>query len=191
MSLELIVGPMFSGKSTELIRRVKRLQTIGKSLAIYNSVNDDRYGIDGIYTHDMKSVHCIATDTLMSQLNTETFENAEYIFIDEAQFFKDLFNFVRDIVETRGKHVIVIGLNGDSNRWPFGQINDLVPYCDDIIMLKALCSQCKDGTPAIFSKRISENSGQICVGSVDIYIATCRKCYLKQSGSPDGLIKAT
>ena len=93
MSLELIVGPMFSGKSTELIRRVQRLQTIGKSLAIYNSVNDDRYGIDGVYTHDMKSVQCITTDTLMSQLHTSAFKNADYIFIDEAQFFKDLFNF--------------------------------------------------------------------------------------------------
>ena len=163
MSLELIVGPMFSGKSTELIRRVQRLQTIGKSLAVYNSVNDDRYGLDGIYTHDMKTVQCITTDTLMSQLHTSTFETADYIFIDEAQFFKDLFNFVRDIVDKHGKHVIVIGLNGDSNRIPFGQINDLLPYCDDITMLKALCSKCKDGTPGIFSKRISENSGQICV----------------------------
>ena len=179
MSLELIVGPMFSGKSTELIRRVQRLQTIGKSLAVYNSVNDDRYGIDGVYTHDMKSVQCITTDTLMSQLHTPIFENADYIFIDEAQFFKDLFNFVRDIVDKHGKHVIVIGLNGDSDRRPFGQINDLLPYCDDITMLKALCSQCKDGTPGIFSKRIVENSGQICVGSIETYMATCRKCFLE------------
>ena len=178
MSLELIVGPMFSGKSTELIRRVQRLQTIGKSLAIYNSVNDDRYGIDGVYTHDMKTVQCITTDTLMSQLRTTTIENADYIFIDEAQFFKDLFNFVRDIVDKHGKHVIVIGLNGDSNRIPFGQINDLLPYCDDITMLKALCSKCKDGTPGIFSKRIVENSGQISVGSIETYMATCRKCFL-------------
>ena len=144
MSLELIVGPMFSGKSTELIRRVQRLQTIGKSLAVYNSVNDDRYGLDGIYTHDMKTVQCITTDTLMSQLHTSTFETADYIFIDEAQFFKDLFNFVRDIVDKQ-----------------------------------ALCSKCKDGTPGIFSKRISENSGQICVGSIDTYMATCRKCFLE------------
>ena len=81
-------------------------------------------------------------------------------------------------IDAADKHVIVIGLNGDSNRIPFGQINDLLPYCDDITMLKALCSKCKDGTPGIFSKRIVANSGQICVGSIETYMATCRKCFL-------------
>lgn len=179
MSLELIVGPMFSGKSTELIKRVRRLQTIHKTYIVYNSLNDDRYGLEGIYTHDMNSVPCVSVNNLMGQVNTEGFREAEYILIDEAQFFKDLFNFVKDIVDIHGKHVIVIGLNGDSRRMPFGQINDLLPYCDNITMLSALCSQCKDGTLGIFSKRISENSGQICVGTIDKYSSVCRKCYIR------------
>ena len=91
MSLELIVGPMFSGKSTELIKRVRRLQTIHKTYIVYNSLNDDRYGLDGIYTHDMNSVPCVSVNHLMGQINTERFREAEYILIDEAQFFKDLF----------------------------------------------------------------------------------------------------
>ena len=178
MSLELIVGPMFSGKSTELIRRAHRLQTIGTRLVIYTSENDDRYGMEGVYTHDMNSIQSIAVRHLEAQRDTEIYKNATHILIDEAQFFSDLYNFTKDAQDIHGKHLIVSGLNGDSERRPFGQINDLIPHCDDIVMMKSLCSQCKDGTPGIFSKRISENSGQICVGSLDKYMSVCRRCYL-------------
>jgi len=178
MSLELIVGPMFSGKSTELIRRVNRLRTIGKPFVVYNSVNDDRYGLQGVYTHNQESIPSVSVTLLRDQLGSSAFLGAEYIFIEEAQFFKDLYNFVKDACELHGKHVVVIGLNGDSDRMPFGQVNDLMPLADDITMLKSLCSICKDGKPGIFSKRLIENSGQICVGSVDSYVAVCRDCYL-------------
>ena len=178
MSLDLIMGPMFSGKSSELIRRVNRLRTIDHSYIVYNSSDDDRYGVEGVYTHDMKSIQCISVKTLQPEYTTMRFKTSQTIFIDEAQFFKDLFNFVRDAVEIHKKHVVVIGLNGDSQRRPFGQIQDLIPYCDTITMLHALCSQCKDGTPGLFSKRMSENSQQICVGSIDTYQAVCRSCFL-------------
>jgi len=179
MSLEIIMGPMFSGKSSELIRRVNRLTTIGKPYVVYSSLNDNRYGIEGVYTHDMNSIHCVSVQTLRETIQTQEFQDSEYIFIDEAQFFKDLYNYVIDIVDIHKKRVIVIGLNGDSERVPFGQINDLVPHCDKLQLLHALCSRCKDGTPGIFSLRTTENSNQICVGSVDIYQAVCRKCFLQ------------
>ncbi len=178
MSLELIVGCMYSGKTSELIRRVKRLQTIQQTYVIYNSSIDIRYGSSGIYTHDESHIEAKTTNTLLSQLQTEEFKLANTIFIDEGQFFPDLYEFVKLSVETFHKNVIVIGLDGDSDRNNFGQIYQLLPICDNIIKLKALCSLCKDGSLGIFSKKIINSSQTIEVGSVDKYIAVCRRCYL-------------
>ena len=179
MSLELVIGCMYSGKSSELIRRVKRLQTIQQTYIIYNSSIDTRYGNSGIYTHDESHILAKTTNTLIPQLQTEEFKLANTVFIDEGQFFPDLYEFVKLAVETFHKNVIVIGLDGDSDRNNFGDIHKLIPLADDITKLKALCSLCKDGTPGIFSKKIINSSQVIDVGSVDKYIAVCRCCYLK------------
>lgn len=179
MSLELIIGCMYSGKSSELIKRVKRLQTIQNSYIIYNSHFDQRYGSNNVCTHDRINLQCHVSDKLIPQLSTEEFKLANTIFIEEAQFFQDLYEFVKISVETFNKHVIVIGLDGDSDRQNFGHIHKLIPLADDIIKLKALCLLCKDGTPGIFSKKIVNSDEQILVGSTDKYIAVCRACYLK------------
>ena len=142
MSLELIVGCMYSGKSSELVKRVKRLQTIEQSYLIYNSHFDQRYGSNGVYTHDKIYLQCQISDNLVPQLSTEEFKVAHTIFIEEAQFFTDLYEFVKLSVEQHDKHVVVIGLDGDSDRQNFGQIHKLVPLADDITKLKALCSIC-------------------------------------------------
>lgn len=179
MSLELIVGCMYSGKSSEIIRRVKRLETINQSYIIYNSNIDIRYGTQGIYTHDKLHVNAILVNLLIPQIHTDSFSNTKTIIIDEGQFFIDLYEFVKLAVEIYHKEVIVIGLDGDSDRKNFGQIHELIPLADDIIKLKALCSLCKDGTLGIFSKKIINSSQVIDVGSNDKYIAVCRRCYLK------------
>jgi len=183
MSLELILGCMYSGKSSELIRRVHRLETIHQPYVIYNSIADTRYGSSGIYTHNQTHVPCILTDSLLSQVDTSVFLGVHTIFIEEAQFFQDLYEFVRIAVETHHKHVVVIGLDGDSNRDNFGHLHRLIPLADDITKLKALCSICKDGTPGIFSKKIIHSSKsvnkQVDIGSTDKYMAVCRTCYLK------------
>jgi thymidine kinase len=179
MSLELIVGCMYSGKSSELMRRVHRLQSIDKPYIIYNSSLDTRYGSTGVYTHNQSHLPSVDTDKLVEQLESNLFQQAETIFIDEAQFFPDLYEFVKVVVDQYNKHVIVIGLDGDSDRNNFGDIHRLLPLCDDIIKLKALCSVCKDGTLGIFSKKIVNSSQVVDVGSVDKYIAVCRACYMK------------
>ena len=183
MSLELIIGCMYSGKSSELVKRVTRLQTIQQSYLIYNSVIDTRYGTSGIYTHNKNHIPCSVTDSLLSQVNTESFKTSHTIFIDEAQFFSDLYEFVVEAVERHHKHVVVIGLDGDSDRQNFGQIHTLLPLADDITKLKALCLKCSDGTPGIFSKKVidsthsTHSTNQVDIGSTDKYIAVCRKCY--------------
>ena len=177
MSLELIVGPMFSGKSSELVRRTYRIQSIQKQYIIFNSILDNRYGSTGIFTHNNGHLPCYVIDNLMSQIDNAIYNAADTVFIDEAQFFGDLYEFVKIAVEEHHKNVVVIGLDGDSNRENFGQIHELLPLCDDIVKLKALCSECKDGTPGIFSKKLSNSSTKIEVGS-SCYRAVCRKCYL-------------
>ena len=179
MSLELIIGCMYSGKSSELIRRVKRLQTINQPYIIYNSHHDQRYGNSGVYTHNNTHIPSHMIDNLVEQLETHQFKVSTTIFIDEAQFFPDLHEFVKVAVEEHNKHVIVIGLDGDSDRQNFGQIHNLIPLADDILKLKALCSLCNDGTSGIFSKKIIDSDNRVDIGSTDKYIAVCRSCYLK------------
>ena len=107
------------------------------------------------------------------------YTQSDFILIEEAQFFEDLEPFVLKAVDQDKKHLIVIGLDGDSNRNNFGSIHKLLPICDTITKLKALCYQCKDGTEGIFSKRLTQEKKQTCIGTGDKYMAVCRECYLK------------
>ena len=174
MSLKLILGCMYSGKTTEILRIVNSLKHIDEVPLIIKPIIDDRYSKDKISTHNKQEYDCLPVNNLYEVKNITN----NYIIIEEAQFFKDLLLFVIDHVEIKKKNVIVVGLDGDSNRENFGDIHKLIPLCDDIIKLKAYCSICKDGTLGIFSKRISEKKDKILVGSDRDYIAVCRKCYL-------------
>jgi thymidine kinase len=168
--LELIIGGMFSGKSSELIRRLKRYKAIDKKVLVINSSKDTRCGDNLIQTHDKVVFDCVKTNDLSSV----SFDDFDIIGIDEAQFFSGLVHFVYEALNN-DKHVIVAGLDGDSSQRPFGEILNLIPLCDDVHKLKALCMECKDGTLAPFSKRIPGNSSdQELIGSNDIYKAVCR-----------------
>lgn len=171
--LKLVMGPMFSGKTTELIQTFKKYSYINKTVVVLNYIEDTRYHSSLLSTHDKQMIPCILTKTL-SEMWTNL-HDVDVILINEGQFFTDLFEVVIDMVEA-GKIVYVYGLDGDSTRAPFGQILHLIPYADDYIKLKALCAVCKDGTPAIFSHRISDESEQIVIGS-DNYMPLCRKCF--------------
>ena len=174
MSLKLILGCMYSGKTTEILRIVNSLKHINETPLIIKPIIDDRYSKDKISTHNKQEYDCLSVNNLYEVKNITN----NYIIIEEAQFFKDLLLFVIDHVEIKRKNVIVVGLDGDSNRENFGDIHKLIPLCDDIVKLKAYCSICRNGVRAIFSKRISEKKDKILVGSDGDYIAVCRKCYL-------------
>ena len=176
MSLKLILGCMYSGKTTEILRIVNSLKHIDEIPIIIKPKIDDRYSTDKISTHNSEKYDCITLNNLNEFKNPVS---NNYIIIEEAQFFKDLLLFVIDQVELRKKNLIVVGLDGDSDRENFGEIHKLLPLCDDIVKLKAYCSLCKNGTPGIFSKRLSNKKDKILVGSEGDYIAVCRKCYLK------------
>jgi len=177
-TLELIIGPMFSGKSSELIRKIRILKVINSSFIIIKPIIDDRYDKNQIVTHNKETEACIIIDDLKS-INDSQINDYHTIFIDEGQFLKNLKNVVLYWVEKLNKNVIISGLDGDFQRKPIGEILDLIPYADKYEKLSALCTKCNDGTLAIFSHRLSNNNcNQVLIGSNDLYEPLCRKHYL-------------
>lgn len=186
MSLELIIGGMYSGKSTELIRRVRCLSAIGKHVLVVNSVLDDRYNdMDVCTTHYGDKTQAIKLRKLTNLTSRMLIKGADgvtlpdVVAVDEAQFFPDLFEAVCTMVDSLQVSVMVAGLVGDFKRNHFGEIHRLLPLADDVHMCRAYCHGCCDGTKASFTKRLYGGDGQVEVGSTNKYIAVCRKCYLK------------
>lgn len=176
MSLEIILGCMYSGKSTELIRRVRNHQAIKTKVLVVNHLNDNRYSTcDTANTHSGDTIHAMKLSNLQD-IYKHT-DNYSVIAIDEAQFFKGLYDVVVHLVENLGKHVIVAGLSGDYKRRLFGELHLLIPIADKLMLSVAYCSICKDGTSATFTRKIKGGSGVIDVGSTEKYIAVCRKHY--------------
>lgn len=171
---------MFSGKSSELIRRLKRHKAIGENVLVINSNKDTRNASNVLQTHDGVTFECVKTHDLLSLKTHPKFQEAAIIGIDESQFFSHLIEFVKDSLEF-GKKIIVVGLDGDFQQKIFGEILSLVPLADKIDKLHALCMDCKDGTLASFSKRLIPSENQELVGASDIYKAVCRthlkKCH--------------
>ena len=184
--LELILGPMFSGKTTQLIQVYKKYLYIEKKVTTINYYEDTRYDSALLSTHDKIMIPCIQSSTIMKLWNDcenvhyNELREADVILINEGQFFEDLYESVIDMVENHNKIVYICGLDGDFKRNRFGKILELIPYCDKIVKLQSLCSICKNGNPAIFSYRITEESSQIVIGS-DNYIPLCRACYICQN----------
>ena len=176
MSLKIICGCMFSGKTTELININNKLSSIGKKVLNIKSSLDNRYFLDNISNHNMLKIECITLNKL-KDVPSNFYKDNDYIIIDECQFFEDLYEFVIKAIDKDNKNVILIGLNGDSNRNNFGELYKLYPHADDIKLLKAFCSMCNNGIEAIYSKKISDNESIIDIGEKDKYIPVCRKCY--------------
>ena len=183
--LELIIGPMFAGKSTELFRKIDIYRKINKNVLIINHSLNSRYGFtsSSLVTHDKKVIENVMEVSELGQIEDKLIEDSDLIVIDELQFFKDGYENVIKFVEEYKKHVVCAGLDGDFNRKPFGDVLRLIPLCDNIIKLKALCKKCGDGKEALFSKKIivSNRGGQVEVGSNDIYIPVCRNCFLEKN----------
>lgn len=175
-TIDIILGCMFSGKSTELIRRINRFKSIGKTVVCINHKIDIRSPKDVIKTHENDVLPALKTDKLMNIIFYPEFVNAEVVAIDEAQFFDDLLEFVK-YAEKYNKSIIIAGLDGDYQRKPMGQILECIPLCDSVIKLKAYDMIDRDGSSGIFTKRITEDEGQVVVGDKDKYMAVSRKNY--------------
>lgn len=182
MSLELILGPMFAGKTSALQSIVKRHSALGIKCVVYKPVSDTRYGSDTyMCSHDLTKVKAIPVKNLTNHALMEPYLEAKIVVIEEGQFFEDLYDFVLKAVEQDKKIVIVGGLDGDCFRKPFGQILDLIPLADSIIKLTAFCKLCADGTAALFTYRMTESKEIIEVGGEETYMPLCRNHYISYS----------
>lgn len=175
--LTVILGPMFSGKTTELMRYIERYELLGKRVLVVSHASDRRYGAGVISTHSRMSQSCVAAETLQGALGSGAHRTPDLIAIDEGQFFPDLLEVVTRLLERNPRvHVVVSGLNGDFQRKPMGQMLDLIPHAEEVVQLHALCMDCGDGTLADFSKRTDKLSlEQVMVGSGEAYRAVCRR----------------
>jgi thymidine kinase len=182
MSLEILLGPMFAGKSSAILRMVNRYQCLGWKICIITHSSDDRYSAESmLVNHDEMGIPCEKWSSLMNHITDKDFLQAKLVIIDEAQFFPDLKQFVEYAVDHVGKDVLVVGLDGDADRKPFGQILECIPLADKVQKLTAFCKKCGDGTEAIFSYCNQKKSEQVCVGGAEMYTSLCRKHYLMGS----------
>ncbi|GFS30449.1 thymidine kinase [Actinidia rufa] len=143
--IHVIVGPMFSGKTTALLRRIKSEGNSGRNVAMIKSSKDTRYAIDSVVTHDGAKFPCWALPNLLSfkqKFGAEAYDKLDMIGIDEAQFFDDLYDFCCKAVDCDGKTLIVAGLDGDYLRRSFGSVLDIIPLADSITKLTARCELC-------------------------------------------------
>jgi thymidine kinase len=188
--LELFIGPMFSGKTSSILEVYKKCKFCNIPVTIINHTIDIRYHNTMVSTHDQIMAPCLQACELNDIWTKNGYEktgekkdlwahnavrDSDVILINEGQFFHDLYDVVVDMLAHK-KKIYICGLDGDFERKKFGQILDLIPLCDKVTKLTSLCSQCKDGTPGIFSMRLTNEKQQTLVGS-DNYIPVCRKCY--------------
>jgi thymidine kinase len=171
--IELIIGPMGGGKSTELLRRIERY-AIGKNrVALVKPLLDSRSG-DNIRTHDSRTAKALPFKQLCQAVNDVSVVDAYAVGVDEGQFFPDLVEGCEALAH-RGKVVIVAALSGDSDRIGFPSVINLIPRCESVTMLNAVCMHCGDDAP--FTAHAGRKDDKIKVGDIGEYLPLCRECY--------------
>ena len=185
MSLDIVLGPMWAGKSSFIIGKIRRYRAIGWDVLVIANPLDDRYGTQVVSSHDKEQVSALAVSDLTSLRAEPQYTKARLLIIEEAQFYTGLYDFVKEAVERDGKHVVCVGLDGDAKREPFGEVLRLIPLCDNVEKIKSFCAECGDGTPALFTHRIAlqqtQTQAQIHVGAEGTYTPLCRKHFLEKN----------
>jgi thymidine kinase len=174
--IEVICGGMFSGKTEELIRRMKRAQIARQKIQIFKPVIDDRYATDQVASHsDLRIEARIVNNSeeILSLLE----DNTRVVAIDEAQFFNPLIVEICHRMANRGLRVIAAGLDLDYRGQPFGPMPALMATAESVTKMQAICTLC--GNPASRSQRLagSNERAQILVGAGEIYEPRCRRCF--------------
>lgn len=171
--IEVICGPMFSGKTEELIRRLRRAQIARQKVAIFKPKIDDRYSPDHLVSHSdmiLPSTSVGSAGEILEQVG-----NAQVLGIDEAQFFgSELVGICKRLAD-RGRRVIVAGLDQDYRGDPFEPVPQLLAEAEYITKTLAICVKC--GAPANRTQRITPESERVVVGALDHYEARCRACF--------------
>jgi thymidine kinase len=171
--IEVITGCMFSGKTEELIRRLRRAQIAKQKVKIFKPRIDARYSDNSIVSHNEQSLPSILIDDIIEVLKFS--EDAQVIGIDEAQFFNEGIVHICNMLASKGKRVIVAGLDQDYTGKPFEPIPHLLAIAEYITKQLAICVVC--GNPADKTQRKTSESERVIVGAANIYEARCRKCH--------------
>lgn len=171
--IEVITGCMFSGKTEELIRRLRRAQIAKQKVKIFKPKIDSRYSQESIVSHNEQSLPSILIDDIIEILSYAN--DAQVIGIDEAQFFNEGIVHICNLLASKGKRVIVAGLDQDYTGKPFEPIPQLLAIAEYITKQHAICVVC--GNPADKTQRKIAESERVIVGAADIYEARCRKCH--------------
>ncbi len=178
MSLEIVIGPMFSGKSSYALSYIRRQRAIGKKVLVIKPNIDDRYSNEEVLiTHDREQTKCMVWPVI-EILNPAfpSIRNSDCIVLEEAQFFSGLRTFIGYAIQAYKKDILIVGLDGDAQQEPFGEILKCIPWATKVTKLCALCNRCKDGTLAPYTRRIENDQvQQIDVGSSDKYESVCLK----------------
>ena len=172
-SVEVICGSMFSGKTQELIRRLKRLKVAKKKFIVFKPAIDIRYKKNKIVSHNKDSINATVVNNIAEIQNHISDE--EVIAIDEAQFFDETLISLCNDLANKGKRIIICGLDMDYLGVPFGIMPSLMAISDSITKLHAICSDC--GDTANYSYRKSIDQDRIVIGEKDEYKALCRVCF--------------
>jgi thymidine kinase len=173
--IEVVTGSMFSGKTEELIRRIKRSEIAHQKVAMFKPKIDNRYSEKDVVSHDLKAVSSIPLAEAKEIL--EYIDDIEVVGIDEAQFFENDLIEVCNQIANKGKRVIVAALDMDFNGKPFGPIPELLSIAEYVTKVHAICMKC--GNLAHYSHRLSEAQKLVILGEKDIYEPLCRECYNK------------
>ncbi len=171
--IEVITGCMFSGKTEELIRRLKRAQIAKQSVKIFKPKIDNRFSETAIVSHNEQQLPSIMIDEAIEIYSLS--KDAQVIGIDEAQFFSNELVSICNTLANEGKRIIVAGLDQDYKGAPFEPIPQLLSVAEYITKSLAICVEC--GNPADRTQRKTHSSERVIVGASDIYEARCRKCH--------------
>ena len=172
--IEVICGSMFSGKTEELIRRLKRAQFANQKIAIFKPTIDNRYSDVDVVSHDLHSITSTPIDAPVKMLGIA--DDVQVVGIDEAQFFDDSIVEVAQTLANRGVRVIVAGLDTDFLGKPFGPMPSLMAIAEDVQKVHAICVKC--GNLANHSHRLSASTKLVELGEKDVYEPLCRQCYI-------------
>jgi thymidine kinase len=184
--IEVIAGSMFSGKSEELIRRLRRAKIARLKVQVFKPEIDVRYSRDHIVSHsEMRHESRVARTAaeILAQVEPDT----QVVGIDEGQFFDNELVSVANTLAQRGLRVIVAGLDQDYTGKPFEPMPQLLAVAEYITKTHAICVRC--GQPANYSQRIVEVEGRVVVGAADAYEARCRRCFVPHADAPTRYIE--
>jgi thymidine kinase len=184
-SIEVVCGPMFSGKTEELIRRVKRAQIAKQRVQIFKPAIDVRYDKEDVVSHSSQAIKSEPVENAVDIL-IRLKDSTRVVAIDEIQFFDENIVTVVSKLAARGYRVICAGLDLDYRAQPFGPMGTLLALADEVVKIHSICTVC--GAPATRSQRLTSSKERVLLGETDAYEARCRGHYQYDEVEEQGLL---